>query len=234
MTLTANFTRIQHTLTLYAGLGGSVNDGVNGLYDEGTVVGIVATPDSGYVFSGWTVDLGAPANVADTGASSTDVTMDEDMTLTANFRLTDIITFAELEGWNNAGCNPGFGHPHLPYLYTESEPDPEPYEIEPDIAWLTITNPNLKSVHFFVNIAADDSPIVTYKYTTNTIINETDTKIWSSSSTVGTLTGPVNGEYVFSSTCMEIPGTPSQSDYPHHFYINIDVNGINSYMVHLW
>jgi uncharacterized repeat protein (TIGR02543 family) len=58
---------------------------VNGLYDEGTVVGIVATPDSGYQFSGWTVDLGASGNVADTGASSTNVTMDEDMTLTANF-----------------------------------------------------------------------------------------------------------------------------------------------------
>jgi hypothetical protein len=158
--------------------------------------------------------------------------MDADKSVTAHFIENNIITFFKLGGWNNAGCNPGFKNPL--YFYQESEPDPESYEIEPDSAWLTVTNPNLKGVRFIINIAADDSPIVTYKYTTNTILNETDPKTWSISSTVGTLTGPVNGEYVFSSTCMEIPGTPSESDYPHHFYIHIDVDGINSYMVHVW
>jgi len=94
MTLTANFDLIpptQYTLTLYAGSNGSVNDGVNGLYNEGTPVGIVATPDPGYEFSGWTVNLGAPTNVANTGNASTDVTMNEDMTLTANFASAIII-----------------------------------------------------------------------------------------------------------------------------------------------
>jgi len=62
------------------------------------VVGILATPDPGYEFSGWTVNLGAPANVVNTGAASTNVTMDEDMALTANFTsvITVVISHANL------------------------------------------------------------------------------------------------------------------------------------------
>ena len=232
-TVTANFAADTYTLTMAVNPAGAGTTnpsvGAHSGYAKDFVENISATANSGYQFVNWTGD------VADANSASTTVTMDADKTVTANFRLTDIITFAELEGWNNAGCNPGFGKPHDPFSYSESKPDPEPYEIEPDIAWLTITNPNLKSVHFFINIATDPNPTVTYKYTTNTIQNEADPKIWSSSSTVGTITGPdSNGEYTFSSTCLVIPGNPSTSDYPHHFYINIDVNGINSYMVHLW
>ena len=230
--VTANFTKEKVTLTM-AVVGSGTTDPVIGThtYDYGAVVDIEAIAAVGSLFTGWSTNV----NIDDDTAAITTVTMYGDQTAEANFALKNIITFITLEGWNNAGCNPGFGSPHEPFSYSESKPDPEPYEIEPDIAWLTITNPNLKSVHFFINIATDPNPIVTYKYTTNTIQNEADTKIWSSSSTVGTLTGPdSNGEYTFSSTCLVIPGNPSTSDYPHHFYINIDVNGINSYMVHIW
>jgi uncharacterized repeat protein (TIGR02543 family) len=75
---------IQYTLTLSAGTGGSVNS-VSGDYDEGTAVGIEAIPDTGYQFVDWTIDSGTAANVADTSSASTNVTMNEDMTLTANF-----------------------------------------------------------------------------------------------------------------------------------------------------
>ena len=233
--VTANFEAIGYTVSLSDNPSGAAATLTGaGPYNFADTVNIGTTADTGYVFVNWTDDDNSGAEVS-TSASYSFSMPAANVNYTANFRLTDIITFAKLEGWNNAGCNPGFGHPHLPYLYTESEPDPEPYEIEPDIPWLTVTNPNLKSVHFFINIAADSSPVVTYKYTTNTIQNVGDPKTWSSPSTVGTLTGPdSNGEYIFSSTCMEIPGNPSTSDYPHHFYINIDVNGINSYMVHLW
>jgi len=158
----------------------------------------------------------------------------------------NIITFIELEGWENAGCNPGFGSPHKDYHYMDPEPETEPYEIEPDIPWLTIRNPNLKAIHFFINIAADDSPIVTYQYTTSIIREDVPGVFspieedweWSGMSEEGTLTGPdLNGEYVFSSTCIEIPGDPRTSDYPHHFYIEIIIGegaSANTYMVHIW
>ena len=230
---TANFEAIDYIVALSVDPSGSGTTTGAGTYNAGDSVTIVASANLGYAFVNWTDDDNSDAVVS--ASASYGFTMPAaNVNYTANFRLTDIITFFELEGWNNAGCNPGFGSPHLPYYYTETKPDPEPYEIEPDTAWLTVTNPNLKSVHFFINIAADSIPVVTYKYTTNTIQNVADPKTWSSPSTVGTLTGPVNGEYIFSSTCMEIPGDPSSSDYPNHFYINIDVNGINSYMVHVW
>ena len=45
-------TTIQYTLTVSAGEGGSVSS-EGGTYDEGTEVKITATPNSGYIFSGW-------------------------------------------------------------------------------------------------------------------------------------------------------------------------------------
>jgi len=69
----------EYTLTTVA------NPTEGGDYDEGTQVDIEATPDEGYQFTGWTVDSGDAGNVDDTDDANTDVTMNEDMTLTANF-----------------------------------------------------------------------------------------------------------------------------------------------------
>ena len=51
-------------------------------YDEGTVVDLVAIPDTGYQFVNWTGDVGTIANV---NAAATTITMNNNYTITANF-----------------------------------------------------------------------------------------------------------------------------------------------------
>ena len=78
--ITANFSRIMHTLTMRVDGSGSTTPAVgNHSYGEGTVVDISATPDSGWQFNSWSGD------VADLGLATTTVTMASDRTLTANF-----------------------------------------------------------------------------------------------------------------------------------------------------
>ncbi len=78
--ITANFSRIMHTLTMRVDGSGSTTPAVsNHSYGEGTVVDITATPDSGWQFNSWSGD------VADPGLATTTVTMSSDRILTANF-----------------------------------------------------------------------------------------------------------------------------------------------------
>ena len=82
-TITATFTRIQHTLTVNTTGNGSVNlSPAGGTYDEGTTVTLTATPDTGWEFSGWSGDLSGTTNPAT-------ITMDSNKTVTATF--TEII-----------------------------------------------------------------------------------------------------------------------------------------------
>jgi len=83
-TYTATFTpeTIYYILTVSAGAHGSVNDGVNGTYTAGTEVMTEATPDRFYVFDRWSD--GSQDNPRA-------VTMDADKTLTASFRIADVI-----------------------------------------------------------------------------------------------------------------------------------------------
>jgi len=64
--------------------GGSVTTPGEGVfpYDEGTVVYLVATPNAGYRFVNWTGDVGT---IADVYAASTNITMNGDYFITANF-----------------------------------------------------------------------------------------------------------------------------------------------------
>ena len=55
---------IQYTLTVNAGLGGTVSEG--GAYDEGTEVTITATADEGYEFIGWSERDSAEASITTT------------------------------------------------------------------------------------------------------------------------------------------------------------------------
>lgn len=78
--ITANFSRITHTLTLQVRGPGSVNPSAGDYsYPEGTVVGIMATPDRGQRFDGWTGAVGY-ANSA-----NTTVTMDSYKIVIARF-----------------------------------------------------------------------------------------------------------------------------------------------------
>jgi hypothetical protein len=68
----------QGTLVVNATAGGSATGG--GVFDSGTVTPITATPNAGFIFTGWTGQ-----GIANTGATSTTVTISTNETITANF-----------------------------------------------------------------------------------------------------------------------------------------------------
>jgi len=89
-TLKASFTNLTHTLTVLAAAGGSIQTPSTGseVVAETTPVPIVAVPDTGYVFSGWTVTSGAEkATIGNAASASTTISLTGDATIRANFSL---------------------------------------------------------------------------------------------------------------------------------------------------
>jgi hypothetical protein len=76
---------VQYSLNIFSTAGGSVITPGKGsyIYDEGTVVNLVATPASGYKFHEWTGDVDTIANA---DAASTNITMSGNYYIVANFR----------------------------------------------------------------------------------------------------------------------------------------------------
>ena len=97
--ITANFAipPIQYYLTTASTAGGSVTTPGEGTssYDEGTGVALVAKPEKGYRFLGWT---GQVDTIADIDATSTTINVDGDYSIKANFVDVDI---------SNAGIKAG-------------------------------------------------------------------------------------------------------------------------------
>jgi hypothetical protein len=109
-----------HTLTINSTAGGSVTTpGVGTFtYDAGTVVTLVATPGVGYQFVRWT---GNVSRVADVYTATTNITMNGDYSITANFEYIPMVVAGCLHtvglksdgtvvavGWNDYGeCNVG-------------------------------------------------------------------------------------------------------------------------------
>jgi len=81
--ITAEFVR-QYDLTTNSTEGGSVTTPSEDTftYDEGAVVNLVATPGAGYCFGNWTGDAGT---IADAEAAATNITMNGDYSITAEF-----------------------------------------------------------------------------------------------------------------------------------------------------
>ena len=78
--ITANFAQVNYTLTMAVTGNGTTVPAVGGhSYVNGTVVNITATPDAYWNFVNWTGD------VADPNSTSTNVTVDANKTVTANF-----------------------------------------------------------------------------------------------------------------------------------------------------
>jgi len=75
---------VQYDLTIASTVGGEVTNPGEGKfpYDEGTVVSLVASPDSGYKFVSWTGNVGT---IADANDASTTITMNGDYSIVANF-----------------------------------------------------------------------------------------------------------------------------------------------------
>jgi len=86
-----------HDLTISSTEGGSVTTpGVgNFTYDEGTVVDLIAEADEGYRFVEWTGDVGT---IDDVYAAETNITMNGDYSITANFVAIYDLTISSTEG----------------------------------------------------------------------------------------------------------------------------------------
>jgi hypothetical protein len=84
--ITANFELDAgwNNLTISTTSGGSVTEPGQGsfLYEDGSIVDLVAEPDEGYEFVQWTGDVAA---IADTNSAETSITMDGSYSITANF-----------------------------------------------------------------------------------------------------------------------------------------------------
>jgi hypothetical protein len=97
--ITAEFVAL-YDLTIDSTGGGNVTTPGEGLfsdYDAGTVVDLVATPDEGYRFDEWTGDVGAIGNIT---AASTNITMDGDYSITAEFVALYDLTIDSTAGGN--------------------------------------------------------------------------------------------------------------------------------------
>ena len=93
-----------HTLSLSAGTGGTVNGG--GSYGYGTSANISATANPGYTFSGW-----SGAGVTETNAASTTVSMTADRSVSASFTLNNhtLSLSAGTGGTVSGGGSYGYG-----------------------------------------------------------------------------------------------------------------------------
>jgi len=99
--IVANFIK-QCNLTTNSTSGGNVTtpgEGTFGPYDNGTVVNITATADLYWYFVNWTGD------VADPNSASTNVTMDADQIVTANFARVNYNLTVNITGQGNVTIN---------------------------------------------------------------------------------------------------------------------------------
>jgi len=87
---------VYYDLTISSGAGGSVTMPGEGTfnYEEGTVVDLVATAASGYVFVEWTGGTGTIANV---NSASTTITMNGDYSITATFAEATVASIVRVE-----------------------------------------------------------------------------------------------------------------------------------------
>jgi hypothetical protein len=101
-TVTAHFSCIEHTLTMavnQSGWGSTTPSTGDHQICEGDQVGIEATPADGYQFVSWSVTGGS---VADANDPTTTVTVNNDMTITANFESTGVTTYTLSMNVNNS------------------------------------------------------------------------------------------------------------------------------------
>ncbi|MFO7997234.1 MAG: GLUG motif-containing protein [Dehalococcoidia bacterium] len=103
--ISANFEQIpsnQFALTISSASGGSVTmpGEATFVYDQGTVVNLVADPDDNHIFANWTGDVGTIANV---NAATTTITMSGNYYITANFDIetSGICDWYDLDGVRN-------------------------------------------------------------------------------------------------------------------------------------
>jgi uncharacterized repeat protein (TIGR02543 family) len=78
--VTANFSLVTHTLTVQSNEGGFTTPTASSHnYSHGTTVNVIATPEEGWQFTGWTGDI------IDPDSADIVLTIDTDKIITANF-----------------------------------------------------------------------------------------------------------------------------------------------------
>ena len=84
---------VQYSLNIIGPAYGSVTAPGEGrfMYEQGTVVNLVAEPDSDYEFASWT---GSVDTIADVNSASTTITMNGDYYICAHFRETPVECYA--------------------------------------------------------------------------------------------------------------------------------------------
>jgi hypothetical protein len=84
---------VQYSLNIIGPARGSVTTPGEGrfIYEEGTVVNLVAEPASGYEFAKWTGDVDT---IADVNAASTNITMNGSYYICVHFRETPVVCYA--------------------------------------------------------------------------------------------------------------------------------------------
>jgi hypothetical protein len=95
--ITADFVKQQYDLTISSTEGGSVTTpgDCNFIYESGTVVDLVAEADNDYQFVEWTGDVGTITNVK---SATTNITMNGDYSITAEFVRQYNLTISSTEG----------------------------------------------------------------------------------------------------------------------------------------
>ena len=127
-TLQANFALDQRTLTTSSTAGGSVTTPGEGAfsYPHGTVVAVVAAPEANHHFVNWTGTAVTAGKVADPSAVSTNVTVDADYTLVANFSIDrHTVTVSSTAGGSVSTPGEGsFQYDHGTQVTLQAEPEP--------------------------------------------------------------------------------------------------------------
>lgn len=97
---------VKYPLVLKANAGGSITSGESGNYEEGKIINIIATPNVGYKFTGWTATNGGV--FANPNSSNTTFTMPgNETTVEANFTLKTTDQYTDDEEDRHEGTSGG-------------------------------------------------------------------------------------------------------------------------------
>ena len=104
---TASCNPVKYNLIISSTEGGEVTTPGEGTYtyNAGTVIDLVAAPNAGYQFNGWT---GNVTDIADVNAATTNITLHGDYLVTANFVPIHKLTISSTAG--GSVIEPGEGH----------------------------------------------------------------------------------------------------------------------------
>ena len=121
---------IRCSLTISSTAGGSVTtpgEGTFGPYSYGTVVDLVATPDSGHHFVNWTGDIGT---VDDVNSATTNITMSNAYSIVANFKANS--ADGGSSGGSFSGSSRGVSTEPKPASFSASYPQISSLQVNPD------------------------------------------------------------------------------------------------------